>query len=141
MLPDGVRLVAVGDDETLTGLPHGMVDDQMGVFHETGVEGLRADAVRLLNEDPVPGIDAASHDEIGGHGGLAVGGDPQHNAPAGVGVAAEALGHGLYFVNIHSAFHSCSMITVRPSTRSLPSQNRRTASGSSFHSACSIMRF
>ena len=67
-----------------------------------GIVGFGADAVGLLHKDPVAGIDAAAHDEIGCHGRFAVGGHTQDDAPAGIGIAVQAPGHGLGFVDVHS---------------------------------------
>ena len=78
-----------------------MVDNQVGVFHQCGVVGFGADAIRLLNEHTVPGVDASAHDKVSSHGSLSVGGSTQNNASAGVGVAIQPLSHGLGFVNIH----------------------------------------
>ena len=128
IFPDGVGLVAVGDDQPLPHLPDGVVDNQAGVHHFAGVKGLGADAVRLPDKDPVAAVDAAAHDEVGGNGFFAVGGYTQHNAPAGVGVAGEPLGHGFDFVDVHlvSSFMDAQTVSA--------------AWGSRIHSACSITR-
>ena len=99
--PDGVGLVTVGDDQATPGFPDGMVDDQVGILHEGRVVGLGADAVRLLDEHTVPGVDAAAHNEIGGDGVLTVRGHAQHDAPAGVGVAGHGFRHGFGFIDVH----------------------------------------
>ena len=86
-LVHGVRLVPVGDDELVLVLPQGGVDDEAGVLHPAGVEGLRIEGPVPLDEDPVPGVVAAAHDEVGRDGLGAVGGLADEDAPAHVGVA------------------------------------------------------
>ena len=72
-VPDGVGLVAIGDDQVVAHLADGMIDDEAGIGHLGGIVGLGADAVLGDGEHPVPGVLAAAHDEIGGHGVLVVG--------------------------------------------------------------------
>ena len=91
--PDGKQTVAQGAD--------GMVDDQMGILHQRRIVGLGADAVGLDTEDAVTAVDGAAHDEVGSNCLRAVGGDAQHDAAAGIGIAVQALGHGLDLVNVH----------------------------------------
>ena len=85
---DGIRLIAVGDHGIAAHHPDGVIDNEGGVGHFGRVEGLGADAVRGLHEDPVAGVLAASHDKIGNDGLLPVGGAAQHDAASGIGVAA-----------------------------------------------------
>ena len=103
-LPDGIGLVAVGNDETVAQLPDGMVDNQVRILHQCGIVGLGTDAISLRDEDAVPGIDAAAHDEVSCHSLLAIGGDSQHDATAGVSIAIQALRHGLDLVYVHWNF-------------------------------------
>ena len=71
---------------------------------------------------------------------LAVWRNTQHNATAGISIGRKLFAQRADLINIHFSV-SYLIITVLPSTVILSSQNNRTASGSNFHSACSIMRF
>ena len=73
IVPDRVGLITVCDHQPPTHLPDGMVDDQTGVCHPGGVVSLGTDAVLCLHENPVSGVFASAHDEIGRHGALTVG--------------------------------------------------------------------
>ena len=84
---NGVRLVPVGDDELVLKLPEGGVDDEAGVLHPAGVEGLRIEGPVPLHKYAVAGVVAAAHDEVGRDGLPAVGGLADEDAPAHVGVA------------------------------------------------------
>ena len=55
----------------------------------------------LQSEDPVPAVDAAAHNEIGGHSLFPVRGQPQNDASARVAVGRELFSHIADFVNIH----------------------------------------
>ena len=63
-VPDGVGLVAVGDDEILAHGADGVVNDEAGVGQLGGVIGLGADAVFRQGEDAVAAVLAAAHDEV-----------------------------------------------------------------------------
>ena len=99
--PDGIGLVAVGDNQCPAQLTDGVINNQAGVLHFAGVIGLRANAVGLQGKNAVAAVDAAAHDEIGGHSLLSVRGQPQDNAPAGVSIGGKLLLHGTDFVNVH----------------------------------------
>ena len=58
---------------------------------------LGTDAVLCLHENPVSGVFASAHDEIGRHGALTVGTSAQENAPAGVGIGPQQGGEKLCF--------------------------------------------
>ena len=88
-LPDGVGLVAVGDDGRGAEDPHRGVDDQGRIGHFRGVKGLGTDAVGGLHKHPVAGIFAAAHNEIGDHSLRPVGRAAQYDAPAGIGIGAQ----------------------------------------------------
>lgn len=90
-VPDGVGLVAIGDDQAAVQLPYGMVDNETGVRHFGGIVSLGADAVFRDGEHPVPGVFTAAHNEVGSHGVLVVGAAAQNDAPAGVGIAFQQL--------------------------------------------------
>ena len=71
-------------------LPYRVVDDEAGVLHPGGVRRLGTDAVRLRpDEDAVAAVGAAAHDEIDGHGRLAVRRHAQHDPTAGIGIAPQ----------------------------------------------------
>ena len=98
---DGIGLVTVGNDEAATDLTDGMIDDQAGIGQLGGVECLGTDAVGFLDKDAVAAVDAAAHDEVGSHRGLAVGQDAQHDAAAGIGIGSELLGKRATSMNVH----------------------------------------
>ena len=90
-VPDGVGLVAVGDDGLAVKDPNGVIDDETGILHLGRVKGLGADAVLGDGEDAVAAVDAATHDKIGDDRLAVVGGAAQDDAAAGIGVAAQFL--------------------------------------------------
>ena len=85
-VPDGVRLVAVGDHSVVPHNADGVVDDEGGVHHLALIIGTGADAVPGGLKDTVAAVLAAAHNEIGDDGLLVVGGAAQDDAPARVGV-------------------------------------------------------
>ena len=130
---NGVRLVAVGDDQVVFILPHSRVDDQAGIFNPGRVKGLGVDRIVFQGEHPVSGVGAASHDEVGGNGLPAVGALAHHNASAHIGVVLDQLRNVVDVVNTHVGspylLFLMSLDTIS------------TAWGRMIHSACSMTRF
>ena len=124
MVPDGVRLVPVGDDELPSRRPDRVVDDEAGVRHLGGVRRLGADAVLRGDKAAVPGVPAPAHDEVRGNGKFAVRASAQDDAPPGIGVASQPF-QKVSFFHIHPPqlkFHS------RKSRRFLSRQSGRYCS-------------
>ncbi len=61
--------------------------------------GLGTDAVGLLREDAVAAVDAAAHDEVDGHGRLAVRRLAQHDPTAGIGIARSSRVRQVVFIS------------------------------------------
>ena len=98
---NGIGLIAVGDDEAATELADGMIDDKAGVRQLGRIESLGADAVGLFHKDAVTAVDAAAHDKVGSHRGLAVGEHAQHDAATGIRIGSELLGERAGEMNVH----------------------------------------
>ena len=76
---DGVRLVAVGDNQRIAHGADWVVDDEAGVSQLGGVMGLSADSILRGDEYAVAAVLAAAHDEIVRPVA------PYHNAAPGIG--------------------------------------------------------
>ena len=127
--PDGVRLVPVGDNESPSHLTNGVIDNETGVSQLGRVVGLGTESIGLLDENPVPAVFAAAHDEIRRHRLFSVGCVSQHNPSSRVGIGGQQGRQVVGFIDVHWSFSlliSSDIIWV--------------AWGSSFHSACSITR-
>ena len=101
ILPNGICLVAVGNDQAAACFANGMIDDQVGILHQAGIVGLGTDAVRLKLEYTVAGIHAAAHDEIGSNRLLAIRGNAQNDTAAGIGVGGKLFFQTADFIDIH----------------------------------------
>ena len=73
-IADGVGLIAVGNNQIITHLADGVIDDQAGINHLGGIVSFSTDAVLGFGENAIAGIFAAAHDEIGGDSVLIVSG-------------------------------------------------------------------
>jgi len=90
---NGVGLVAVRDNLDVSRVACRVVDDQVRVRELGLVEGLRLHEAgfRFHFENAVTAVDAAAHDPVNLHVGLAVGAGAEHDATAGIRVLGEGL--------------------------------------------------
>ena len=102
--PDGVRLVPVGDNESPSHLTNGVIDNETGVSQLGRVVGLGTESIGLLDENPVPAVFAAAHDEIRRHRLFSVGCVSQHNPSSRVGIGGQQGRQVVGFIDVHWSF-------------------------------------
>ena len=95
---DGIRLIAVGDDDLVPHPLHGGVDDEGRIFHLALVIGIDGDFFALFDEHAVAAVLAPAHDEIGKDRLFAVLGLADDDATPHIGVAGKRFFHGFDFV-------------------------------------------
>ena len=110
---DGIRLVAVGDDDVVLHALDGRIDDERGICHFARIERIDGDVVPFLLKDTVAGVLAPAHDEVGEHRLSSVRGLADDNAAPGIGISRECALHALSDVtHINSPFQ---IMSCRPS--------------------------